>query len=231
MNQNRPEINVETETLQNALESSPTRFTMAATPGCKHHRARPSAATQSQPSRLRPLPSPQTKLSLAPSTPRLLCHGQRSPPSLVTQRCWPSVSPGSVRCPLSPGRSQECRERRAVGRHGRPRWWRGGVMRAARSRTQTLRTTNPHRQAQSARFCDKCFWEARTCAVRVTLQLAAPCCRRRQLRHRRLHTPQNNISTLPSAKTSSRDVSTGGCAAHGAWAERVGRRLDAPRRR
>ena len=181
-------------------ESSPTRFTRAARPGCKHHRARPSAATQSEPSRLRPLPSPPTKPSLALSTPPLLCHGQRSPLSLVSQRCWPSACPGSVRCPLSPGRSQECRERRAVGRHGRPRWWRDGGMRAARSRTQTLRTTKPSASssAQECKVCDKClrqglrqvFWEARTCAVRVALQLAAPCCRRRRLRHRRLHTPQ-----------------------------------------
>ena len=211
-------------------ESSPTRFTRAARPGCKHHRARPSAATQSQPSRLRPLPSPQTKPSLAPSTPPLLCHGQRSPLSLVTQRCWPSACPGSVRCPLSPGRSQECPERRAVGRHGRPRWWRDGGMRAARSRRQTLRTAKPSvsSSAQECKVCDKCFgrrgpvpsgwrcsWPPH--AVGVVGSGTGAC------------TPHKHINTTPSRQW--QVLAAGGCVAYGAWAERVDRRLDAPRRR
>ena len=229
-------------------ESSPTRFTRAARPGCKHHRARPSAATQSEPSRLRPLPSPQTKPSLALSTPPLLCHGQSppSPLSLVSQRCWPSASPGSVRCPLSPGRSQECPERRAVGRHGRPRWWRDGGMRAARSRRQTLRTAKPSASssAQECKVCDKCLRQGlrQVFATRFATSVlgGADLCRPGGAAAGRpmlsassapapAPAPHKHINTTPSRQW--QVLAAGGCVAYGAWSKRVGRRLDAPRRR
>ena len=105
-------------------------------------------------------------------------------------------------------------------------------MRAARSRTQTLRTTKTQRIVVSSRVRGlrtsvfgrrgpvpsgwRCSWPPH--AVGVVGSGTGACTPHKQ-----------HINTTPSRQW--QVLAAGGCVAYGAWSKRVGRRLDAPQYR